>query len=47
MRKLWLFALYFLVVTPVGLVCRIVRDPLRRRWERRAPSYLILVTERP
>lgn len=39
---------YYLVVTPVGLVSRIVHDPLRRGLDRRAPTYMIWVggTER-
>ena len=31
---------YYGVLTPVGLVCRLVgRDPLRRKWERDAKTY--------
>ncbi|SOD62817.1 hypothetical protein SAMN06297387_107191 [Streptomyces zhaozhouensis] len=33
--------LYVLVVVPVGLVTRLVRDPLRRRPDRAATSYWI------
>jgi len=39
MRKWWLFLVYYLVVTPYGLVSRVVRDPLQRRWEPRRTSY--------
>ncbi|MFJ8082971.1 hypothetical protein ACIQ6Y_20480 [Streptomyces sp. NPDC096205] len=39
-RQLALAALYFAVVTPVGLVVRTVRDPLRRSWDARRPTYL-------
>ncbi|MGC0334405.1 hypothetical protein RKD23_007395 [Streptomyces sp. SAI-170] len=39
-RRLALAALYFAVVTPVGLVVRTVRDPLRRAWDARRPTYL-------
>jgi len=34
-----LLVFYLLVVTPVGLAVRLVRDPLRRRPDRRAASY--------
>ena len=30
---------YYLVVTPVGLIVKLVRDPLRREWDARAASY--------
>jgi hypothetical protein len=40
-RKVLLFALYILVVTPAGLAARAVRDPLRRRLDTRARSYWI------
>lgn len=39
MRKVLLFFLYILVVTPCGLVLRVTRDPMRRRLDRRRPSY--------
>ena len=32
---------YYLVLTPIGLVSRLVRDPLRRRFDARAASYWI------
>ncbi|GAA3434873.1 hypothetical protein [Kutzneria kofuensis] len=41
MLRVGLFLLYYAVVTPVGLVCRLVRDPLHRAWNDRATSYLI------
>ena len=41
MRNILLFLMYFLVVTPAGLVWRVVRDPLHRRIDRRATSYWI------
>ncbi len=37
-----LAAVYYLVVTPIGLTMRLVgRDPLRRRFEREAETYWI------
>jgi hypothetical protein len=41
MRNVPLFLLYYLVLTPIGLVSRVVRDPLARRWSRHAASYWI------
>lgn len=41
MRKLALAAIYYLVVTPIGLVSRLIHDPLSRRWNRGAQSYWI------
>jgi hypothetical protein len=41
MRGLALFLLYYLVVTPVGLLCRVVHDPLNRAYQPQAASYLI------
>ena len=38
--RLGLAALYFGVVTPVGLCVRAVRDPLRRAWDGDRASYL-------
>jgi hypothetical protein len=46
MRKVALVSAYYLVVTPAGLLARVTRDPLRRRWNRRARTYWIS-TERP
>jgi hypothetical protein len=34
-----LFLVYFLIATPVGLVSRLVHDPLSRRRNRRATTY--------
>jgi hypothetical protein len=35
-----LACLYFLVVTPIGIIMRLLgRDPLNRRFERQTPSY--------
>lgn len=42
MRRLLLVPLYFVLVTPLGLACRLAADPMRRRWRRHVPSYLIL-----
>jgi hypothetical protein len=42
MRKPLLAAVYYLVVTPIGLVSRLIHDPLSRRWNRDAQSYWIL-----
>jgi hypothetical protein len=41
MRKVLLFVFYIVLVTPVGLVLRVVRDPLRRRLDGRVPSYWV------
>lgn len=48
MRTALLALVYYLVVTPVGLVCRIVHDPLRRRLDPAASTYMIYLggTER-
>ena len=44
MRKPLLIAVYYLLVTPAGLLSRLVgRDPLARRWDRGARSYWIPV----
>lgn len=42
MHKPLLAAAYYLVVTPIGLVSRLIHDPLSRRWNRGARSYWIL-----
>jgi hypothetical protein len=34
-----LFAAYYLVITPVGLIMRIFHDPMRRKFERETKSY--------
>lgn len=41
MRRAALFFFYYLVLTPVGLLCRAVRDPLHREIRSRASSYLV------
>lgn len=41
MRRLLLLLAYLLVVTPYGLLRRVLRDPLARRLEPDAGSYLI------
>jgi hypothetical protein len=41
MRTLLLLVTYLLVVTPIGLVCRVVFDPLQRRWRPDAHSYWV------
>ncbi len=40
LRGAGLIALYFLVVSPIGLCVRVVRDPLSRSWESHRTSYL-------
>ncbi|MEU9117765.1 hypothetical protein AB0D04_40065 [Streptomyces sp. NPDC048483] len=39
MRTALLAFLYVFVVTPIGLLRRLVRDPLTRRWDPRARTY--------
>ncbi|AJT63820.1 hypothetical protein [Streptomyces chattanoogensis] len=39
MRTALLAFLYAFVVTPIGLLRRLVRDPLSRRWDPRAHTY--------
>jgi hypothetical protein len=41
MRTLLLLLLYYLIVTPLGALSRIVRDPLKRDWNDRADTYWI------
>ncbi|WP_169807284.1 hypothetical protein [Herbidospora cretacea] len=41
MRTFLLFLLYHLVVTPAGLLTRLVRDPLSRRADADATTYWI------
>lgn len=41
MHRAALFLVYFLLVTPAGLVSRVVRDPMRRRLDPSAASYWI------
>jgi hypothetical protein len=40
MRHILLAPLYFLVVTPIGWILRVVHDPLHRAWDPKAESYL-------
>ncbi|MER5768951.1 hypothetical protein [Streptomyces sp. NPDC001985] len=47
MRTLLLLILYYLVVTPAGLLSRLVRDPLTRRWNRSAETYWTVSTPSP
>ncbi|MEV1146575.1 hypothetical protein [Micromonospora sp. NPDC049799] len=39
MRKALLTVVYVLFVIPAGLLLRALRDPMRRSWSRRRPSY--------
>ncbi|SEM34833.1 hypothetical protein [Streptacidiphilus jiangxiensis] len=41
MRTVLLALLYGCVVTPLGLLGRVVRDPLRRRVDPKAPTYWV------
>ncbi|NLU67794.1 hypothetical protein [Streptomyces sp. HNM0574] len=41
MRTALLAVVYAVVVTPVGLVSRLVRDPLARKWDRNAGTYWV------
>ena len=41
-----LTVVYFVVVTPIGLVSRLIRDPLARRRNRRATTYWTPAGER-
>ncbi|WP_199550896.1 hypothetical protein [Streptomyces sp. N35] len=41
MRAALLALVYYLVVTPVGLLARVTRDPLTRSWDAEAPSYWV------
>ncbi|MFD6156625.1 hypothetical protein ACFWF7_18815 [Nocardia sp. NPDC060256] len=43
MRTPLLAPIYFLLVTPLGLLLRLIRDPLHRRWDRQAFSYWRMV----
>jgi hypothetical protein len=38
-RRVALLLTYILVVSPIGLISRMVRDPMRRRWSHRSRSY--------
>ncbi|WP_155070816.1 hypothetical protein [Streptomyces taklimakanensis] len=44
MRTVLLAIVYYLVVTPVGLLARVVRDPLARGWDRGARTYWVTPT---
>lgn len=46
MRRLSLALIYYLLITPVGVVSRVVYDPLHRRWRPRAESYWIWLGDR-
>jgi hypothetical protein len=46
MRRPLLFTAYYLFVTPYGLVRRFVRDPLSRRWDPKATTYLVRTDRR-
>lgn len=46
MRTLLLFLLYYLIVTPIGKLVRLVRDPLTRTWDERADTYWITPARR-
>lgn len=39
MRTFLLLLVYYLLITPVGLLCRVTKDPLARRWKRNADTY--------
>ncbi|MGP3999334.1 hypothetical protein [Streptomyces sp. 8N706] len=41
MQRLLLALAYYLVVTPAGLLSRLVRDPLRRRPDGKATTYWV------
>jgi hypothetical protein len=41
MRTLWLGFVYYAIATPVGLLTRVARDPLARRWDAGAQTYWI------
>lgn len=44
MRTIQYFLLYFLIVVPVGIIGRLVHDPLHRKWRPTAESYWIPAT---
>lgn len=47
MTRVILTAIFFLLITPVGLLMRLVgRDPMHRTWDRGAESYWIPRTDR-
>jgi hypothetical protein len=45
LRGLLLLLAYYVVVLPVGITTRLLRDPLRRRLDRRATSYWIFLSD--
>lgn len=46
-RTLALFAVYVLVVTPIGLLLRVIHDPLHLRWDRAAVTYWDVLLDIP
>jgi hypothetical protein len=46
-RTFALFAVYVLVVTPIGLVLRVIHDPLHRRRDRAAATYWDVLLDTP
>ncbi|WP_197287611.1 hypothetical protein [Streptomyces apocyni] len=46
MRAVLLAIVYYLVVTPIGLLARVTSDPLTRRWDPKAESYWVTPTPR-
>ncbi|MER7175890.1 hypothetical protein [Streptomyces mesophilus] len=45
-RAVLLATVYYLVVTPIGLLARVTRDPLDRRWAPEAETYWTTSTPR-
>lgn len=41
MRTLWLGFVYYVIVTPIGLLTRLTRDPMARRRDVNAQTYWI------
>lgn len=46
MRRVALYPLYFLVITPLGWLMALIHDPLHRRWDPKADSYLTVPPRR-
>lgn len=46
MRTFVLLLVYILFITPAGLLGRLVRDPMARRWNRSAATYWIPSADR-
>lgn len=46
MRRIALYPLYFLVITPLGRLMALIHDPLHRRWDPKADSYLTVPPRR-